>query len=171
MGTAATRAKNKYNKENYERINLVTTPEIKTAIKKAADNENMSVNGFINEILCKQLSYFPNFSVYFGNELVSDVEVGDTTAKIRRYTTHPAKQIFYADEIPRYKLGEILELRCWDRNRADIDECLKKLGLIEYNPYEICRKTHGITYADKLWFRFEGESFDGISRLKELYNV
>ena len=57
----------------------------------------------------------------------------------------------------RYQLGRILELRCWDKQRSDITEILAHLGLKEYNPYEIVRKTHGVSYNDYIWFRFPGE--------------
>lgn len=58
----------------------------------------------------------------------------------------------------RYQLNKILELRCWDRGRADINEILAHLGLKDYNPYEIVKKTHGVSWNDYIWFRFPGEN-------------
>ena len=178
MGTAATKAKNKYNKNKYERVNLVVTPEFKSQIKNEAERNGESLNGFISHVLKDKMAESTEkdilapdcfrFSVFYNEELVSDVDVGEKEVKIRRYSMNPAKQLFYADRIPRFKLGEILALRCWDRERADLRECLLSIGLSEYNPYEICRRTHGITYADRLWFRYEGEFFDGISVLEAL---
>ena len=63
----------------------------------------------------------------------------------------------YADKISRFEFGEILEDRCWDRHRPDINRILELLGLDEYNPYEICKRTHGRMYQDSIWFRFPGE--------------
>lgn len=54
-------------------------------------------------------------------------------------------------------MAQLLEARCWDRNRANINEILAKLGLSCYNPFEIVKHTHGTDYDDKLWFRFKGE--------------
>jgi len=34
---------------------------------------------------------------------------------------------------------------------------LKRFGVVEYNPYEIIRKTHGIMPSDQYWFKFSGE--------------
>lgn len=51
MGNAATRAKNKYNAENYERINLTVEKGRKDAIKAHADSRGESVNGFINRAI------------------------------------------------------------------------------------------------------------------------
>lgn len=180
MGTSATKAKNKYNKANYERIPLIVKPKLKEELKEVANKRNESVNSFINKAILSKLEenekdseQYKNFkfSVFYNTELTADVDVKENDVLIKRYTMHPVKQIFYADRIPRYKLGEILELRCWDKNRVDLLDCLHKIGLSEYNPYEICRRTHGITYADKIWFRYENDYFDGISKLEGLTDV
>ena len=34
---------------------------------------------------------------------------------------------------------------------------IKNIGLSEYNPYEIVKHTHGVSYNDFIWFRFPGE--------------
>ena len=41
----------------------------------------------------------------------------------------------------------------------DINEILKQLGLKSYDPLEIVKKTHGVSYNDFLWFQFEGENY------------
>ena len=55
---ARTVANNKYNNKAYERINLVIKKGNKEKIKQAADGVNMSVNGFINDILYKNITDF-----------------------------------------------------------------------------------------------------------------
>ncbi len=57
----------------------------------------------------------------------------------------------------RYQLNRILELRCFEKGRADIPQILDRLGLNEYNPQELIRKTHGVSHNDYIWFRFPGE--------------
>lgn len=94
---------------------------------------------------------------YWRDEKTASVYVDSKYAYIKRYTTHPVKQIFYSDKITRFELGKILEDRCWDRKRPDIDKILKLIGVDSYNPYEICKRTHGKMYQDKIWFRFPGE--------------
>jgi len=174
MGTAQTAAKNKYNKKKYERINYIVDPGMKDLIKSEALSEGNSISRYISNTILEKISEKKHsdesysFSVFYNTELVSDVHVERTIVRVKRYTLNPGKQLFYADEFPRYKLGEILELRCWDKNRADIADCLKKIGLNQYNPYDICRRTHGITFADRIWFRYEGEMFDGMSMLGKM---
>lgn len=94
---------------------------------------------------------------YWKNEKTATVRLDKQYAYITRYTNHPGKQIFYSDKISRFEFGEILEDRCWDKHRPDIDQILESLGIDEFNPYEICKRTHGKMMQDKIWFRFPGE--------------
>ena len=101
---------------------------------------------------------FPDFLLMWGDEVISSVKVSDKKVYVDRYVLHPAKQLFYKDEITRFEFGEILRSRCWDEKRPDIDTLLGLIGLHEYNPYEICKKTHGKMVQDDTWFKFEGET-------------
>ena len=103
-------------------------------------------------------SSFPNFLLMWEDEVIASVKIGDSEVNVDRFVLHPAKQIFYSDTIPRFKFGQILKDRCWDENRPDIDLLLDKIGLSEYNPYEICKKTHGKMAQDRTWFKFDGET-------------
>ena len=94
---------------------------------------------------------------YWKNEKTATVRLDAQYAYIDRHILHPVKQIFYADKITRFEFGGILADRCWDKNRPDIKELLSLIGLDEYNPYEICKRTHGKMYQDSIWFRFPGE--------------
>ena len=100
----------------------------------------------------------PNFLLMWEDEVVASVQVGETVVSIQRFDLNPIKQIFYKDEISRFEFGEILKLRCWDEHRADIKDILKRIGLDEFNPYKICRITHGKMVQDKTWFKFDGET-------------
>lgn len=97
-------------------------------------------------------------SCFWNDELVSFVKVNDNKAKIQKVIEHPVKQIFRETEIDVFKLSAILETRCWQRDCSNIDNYLKKLGIPYYDPLEIVKKTHGVSYNDFLWFRFNGES-------------
>lgn len=94
---------------------------------------------------------------YWKDEKTATVRLDEKYAYITRHILHPVKQIFYSDQISRYEFGDILQDRCWDKNRPDIKDLLAKIGLNEYNPYEICKRTHGKMAQDSIWFRFPGE--------------
>ncbi len=106
---------------------------------------------------------------FWRDEKTSDVVVDDKWAHATRYTTHPAKQLFHADVVSRFELGDvILKSRCFDPARPDKDKILEFFGLDEYNVYDICRRTHGIMAQDNIWMRFDGEeiTWEDIKRLK-----
>ena len=98
------------------------------------------------------------FETYWKDEITARVRVQGAGIFVSRYTDHPIKQLFAAEKMTRFQLMQILEMRCWDRNREDIQEILMHFGLKEYNPYEIVKKTHGVSYNDYNWFRFPGEN-------------
>ena len=98
------------------------------------------------------------FEVFYKNEISARVSVKKNRVHVNRFIIHPIKQLFYSDNISRNQLNEIFRLRCFDEGRTDAIDKLKHLGLSEYNPREIVRRTHGVSYNDYLWFRFEGEN-------------
>lgn len=99
-----------------------------------------------------------SFEVYHKNEISARVMVKQNKVKVIRFIIHPIRQLFYSDNISRNQLNEIFKQRCFDEGRADAMDKLRSLGLTEYIPREIVRRTHGVSYNDFLWFRFEGEN-------------
>lgn len=108
----------------------------------------------------KKQAVFPDFFLMWEDEVIASVKVGDKEVYADRFILHPVKQIFYADKVPRFIFGQILKDRCFDENRADCKSILHSIGLNEYNPYEICKITHGKMVQDKTWFKFEGETMN-----------
>lgn len=98
-----------------------------------------------------------SFEVLWKDDITASVSVQGDKVRVIRYIRHPLKQLFADDIMTRYQLNRIFEMRCWDRGREDIDKILARLGLEEYNPYEIVKKTHGVSWNDYIWFRFPGE--------------
>ena len=98
-----------------------------------------------------------DFTLMWKDEPVADLMINGSNVVLERYTTCPAKQLFYADIISLLELGDILKTRCWEEGRSDINNLLHMIGLEEYNPYAIVSKTHGLMAQDPIWLRFEGE--------------
>ena len=97
------------------------------------------------------------FEVYWKDEITARVYVKKKYVIISKFTENPGKQLFAERKMTRYQLGKIFEMRCFEKGRPDIADILNHLGLSEYNPYEIVKKTHGVSYNDYIWFRFPGE--------------
>lgn len=104
--------------------------------------------------------YIPDmdFDIMWHNEkighiCIKDEEIIDAT----QYDCDIYKRFLPYCSITISLLSRLFESRCWDRNRADIDDLLLLLGLDSYNPFRIVEKTRGVDYDDRLWFRFKGE--------------
>lgn len=61
------------------------------------------------------------------------------------------------DKVTVSEVLDYFETRCFPRTRHHVDLLLKGLGLTDYIPTEIVKKTHGTMYEDFTWFRFAGE--------------
>ncbi len=97
------------------------------------------------------------FEVYWKDEISARVYVRGAEVKVARFIDHPVHQLFAKEKMSRHQLNRILESRCWERERPDIQEILAYRGLKYYRPLDIVRKTHGVSYNDYIWFRFPGE--------------
>lgn len=135
-----------------------------TDLSEKVKNLRLDIDSLEQMIKCfvkrkKQDSILDNFSfeVYWKDDITARVYVRGKNVTVSKYTENPGKQLFAEKKMTRYQLGKIFEMRCWEKGRADINEILENLGLKEYNPYEIVRKTHGVSYNDYIWFRFPGE--------------
>ena len=56
-------------------------------------------------------------------------------------------------------LCDWFETRCFLRSRCDVEFHLNALGLTEYSPYNIVRKTNGALFEDTYWIRWEDQSY------------
>ena len=135
-----------------------------TDLSEKVKNLKLDIESIEQMIKCflkrkRQDTILDNFSfeVYWKDDITARVYVKGKNVTVSRFTENPGKQLFAEKKMTRYQLGKIFEMRCWERERADINEILGNLGLKEYNPYEIVRKTHGVSYNDYIWFRFPGE--------------
>ena len=129
---------------------------------KIADIENIQlrIEHLCYEKRTKKENFMDEFTfeVYWKDEITARVYVKKKNVIVSRFSDNPGRQLFAEKKMTRYQLGKILELRCFEKGRPDIDEILNHLGLKEYNPYEIVRKTHGVSHNDFIWFRFPGEN-------------
>lgn len=81
------------------------------------------------------------------------------TIKYERFTKGIEYMLPYAFDNPTLEqLYDFIESRCMDRRRTQMPKYLEVLGLAEYNPYEIVKKTHGVMWEDFLWMKFPNEN-------------
>jgi hypothetical protein len=70
----------------------------------------------------------------------------------------------FEKKFPMSRIQEWFGERIFPKGRPDEDKILKQLGLDVYNEWEIIKKTHGSSFNDPYWLRFdEDEKFEECS--------
>ena len=57
-------------------------------------------------------------------------------------------------------VSRFFESRCFPKDRRNCKQLLEDLGIDDYVPLDIVRKTHGRQLEDYCWILFEGEELD-----------
>jgi len=122
-----------------------------TIAKRLTMDEFISAKQAVGHDLIK-LSY------YDGEQLCTTI-VADTTEKIlcaENCTDRVIKTAFGNNLIPTWEdLQYFLEARCIPRARSGLREYLEKIGVEEYDPIEIIKKTEGRMAEDDQWIGIE----------------
>ncbi len=80
----------------------------------------------------------------------------DHTLRVRDEDVALIKTAFGKNKLPSWEDFErFLEERCIPRARSGLREYLDAIGVMEYDPIEIIRKTHGRMAEDQQWLEVE----------------
>lgn len=94
---------------------------------------------------------------YYNYEKLCTTIIADYTdevVKIQNYTDEIVYIAFGVNENPTWQdYLEFLEERCVPESRAGLREYLDSIGVDEYNPIDIIRKTEGRMAEDHQWIR------------------
>ena len=91
---------------------------------------------------------------YHVDSLCTTILADETAEKvlIENHTSDPLYTAFGVNENPDWQDYQIfLEERCIPKSRAGLKEYLNAIGVDEYNPVEIIRKTKGRMAEDRSW--------------------
>lgn len=101
-----------------------------------------------------------SFDVYWRNDLTASVCISADRKSVdyKLYSNELCEAPFGFLNPTVEQMFDFLETRCMDKRRTQLQEYLDDLGLEEYNPYEIVKKTHGVMWEDYMWFKFPGEN-------------
>lgn len=96
------------------------------------------------------------------DEPVIDIETDDKNKVIafKKYRPDKPGQIFWGSNITTERFFNFLKSRCYEDCRADLPDILEYHGLESNNPYEWNRITHGVTYEDFIWIRYDNEKIE-----------
>lgn len=108
--------------------------------KKSLGHKLMKLEFYDGEILCTRI--------------VADFT--DKTLSVQNTTERIVKTAFGKNEVPTWEdFQNFLEERCVPRSRSGIREYLETIGVEEYNPLEILKKTNGRMAEDGQWIKLE----------------
>lgn len=108
--------------------------------KKSVGHRLMKLEFYDGEILC--------------SKIIADFT--DKTLSVENATEHIVKTAFGKNEVPTWEdFQNFLEERCVPRSRSGIREYLETIGVEEYNPLEIIKKTSGKMAEDNQWIKLE----------------
>ena len=96
---------------------------------------------------------------FYNSDILCTKICADYTEKnlaIENYTDNFVKTAFGKNKAPSWQDFEnFLEERCIPRSRSGLREYLETIGVEEYNPLEIIKKTKGRMAEDDQWIRLE----------------
>lgn len=80
------------------------------------------------------------------------------TIKYEKLKRDGMLQPFSGDNLTVNRFYRFIKSRCYEDGRADLEEILHQAHLTSNNPYDFIRISHGVTYSDDFWIRFEYEN-------------
>ncbi len=98
------------------------------------------------------------FELYDGEILCTKIiaDFTDETLSVENTTENIVKTAFGKNEAPTWEdFQNFLEERCVPRSRSGIREYLETIGVEEYNPLEIIKRTSGRMAEDNQWIKLE----------------
>ncbi len=108
--------------------------------KKSLGHSLMKLSFYDKDVLC--------------SKIVADFT--DKTVSVKNTTEHIVKTAFGNNEVPTWEdFQNFLEERCVPRSRSGIREYLEAIGVDEYNPLAIIKKTSGRMAEDNQWIQLE----------------
>lgn len=110
------------------------------------------------------------FDFLYMDMLCTSVKANFTTGVVERvdYVNEPILTVFGKLEPNIDNLLLFFQERVFPSTRPDTYDMLEFMGLKEYNPLDICKKTHGKCWEDEMWIRFKGEDLDW-ETVKDMY--
>ena len=132
-------------------------------MEMAFDGERVIISPHLSmvEFLKKKKSLGHKLRVlefYDGEVLCTKIiaDFTDETLSVENATEHIVKTAFGKNEVPTWDdFQNFLEERCVSRSRSGIREYLETIGIEEYNPIEIIKKTSGRMAEDNQWIKLE----------------
>lgn len=113
-GTAATKAKNKYNAQAYDRLYPYVKKGRKAVYEEAATNAGMTLNEFITEAIEEKVAN----KIYYGSKKEEILTIDELCDYIK--SSKQAINQLCREGMPHYKVGTVMRF-----DKVKVDEWLK----------------------------------------------
>ena len=103
------------------------------------------------------MDYDMEFTIMFKDEEVERIKANFSEGIVEYeniISEYPYRQFSEAPDI--VKLYDWLKDRCYPRNRDNIKDLLRNIGLTHYDPKKIVRVTNGVKWEDFRRIKFKG---------------
>lgn len=100
-----------------------------------------------------------NFTVFHENVPVAHVCVSGNhkMVTIKKLVPDGIMQPFSGNKLDIERVYNFLKARCYEDNYVALEEVLRENNMTSNNPWEWNKKTHGVTWEDFFWIKFDGE--------------
>ena len=100
------------------------------------------------------------FDYMYRDEVSAHVEIDLKTKEVtcEEYSDVLFKQAFGLRPANMDTVVWFFRRRCFPETQDGVEELLEMLGLKQYDPYSIVKKTKGMMWKDHCWVRFEGDT-------------
>ncbi|MCD8131710.1 MAG: hypothetical protein LUE16_10640 [Lachnospiraceae bacterium] len=98
-----------------------------------------------------------SFTVLWEDTPVAEIHINNGKPQIIKLVPDGVIQPFGGSRQDMMRVYDFLESRCYENGRADLPEILSQANLQDNNPWEWVKVSHGVTWDDFWWIRFEGE--------------
>ncbi len=103
------------------------------------------------------------YHIMFREQIVADVTTDDNNlvTNITKYVPDSPIQPFWGDfsnatpQAMTVRFYNFLKDRCYEDGRLDLPDILQLAGLETNDPYKWVRVSHGVTWEDFFWIRFD----------------
>jgi hypothetical protein len=144
-------------------INDMNISDKNRAVELSFDGNSITVSPILTmeEYLQKKLSLNHNvykLSYYDNQKLCTMIyaDFSDKTIKAENFTDNVIKTAFGNNALPTWEAFlDFLEERCIPRGREGLRNYLDVIGVVDYEPFEIVKKTKGRMAEDEQWLDVE----------------
>ena len=171
------KAVSKYIRQNYEAFTIRSRLGFKEEVKNHAAIAGESINQYVLNAVKARIDsdltenrIWKNldisnpkerhtYHIMHENDPVADVSITNDHKEIIYSIWMPAgcNQPFCAGRLDLMRFYRFLKDRCYEDTRGDLPEILREAGLTSNDPWKWVRITHGVSWHDHIWIKFDDE--------------